>query len=104
MITCLKNEIRRCRPLLGTFVEITCSHKNETQANHAIAAAFAAIEHVQRLMSFHEETSEVSRLNALALNQPVSVSCQTYHVLECAKLLYVKSQGIFDITIAPQLM
>ncbi len=126
MNSCLKNEIpasprfageaggRRCRPLLGTFVEIVVKDDNTTQAHHArldepkarqaIDAAFAAIERVHTLMSFHDPDSEVSRLNRLAYNQKIFVSSETYEVLQYAKQLHELSDGVFDITIASQLI
>jgi thiamine biosynthesis lipoprotein len=67
-------------------------------------AAFKAIERVQRLMSFHDSESEVSKLNRFALQKAVSVSRETYQVLKLARRLSEQTQGIFDITIAPQLI
>ena len=104
MNLCLKNEIRRCRPLLGTFVEVTVDHHDAGQAQRAIDAAFAAIERVGHLMSFHDPQSEVSRLNRLAAHQNVFISCETYEVLRCAKELHERTEGIFDITVASELL
>jgi thiamine biosynthesis lipoprotein len=66
-------------------------------------AAFAAIETVHRLMSFHEETSDVSRLNRHAFEALVRVHPWTFQVLEAALDLYRHSRGAFDIRIAPTL-
>jgi len=104
MKSCLKNEIRRCRPFLGTFVEVAVVHGDEVQAQRAINAAFAAVERVHNLMSFHDPQSEVSRLNCLAADHEVPVSAQTYHVLKRAKEFYERTQGVFDITVGPQLI
>ena len=100
----LKNEIRRCRPLLGTFVEISVKHDDVSHARKAIDAAFAAIERVHKLMSFHDPKSEVSQLNRLAMKQPVSVSFATYQVLKCARELFEFSDGAFDVTVASELV
>ena len=100
----LKNEIRRCRPLLGTFVEVAVEHDDYGQAQAAINAAFVAVERVHALMSFHDPESEVSRLNCSAAHQKVSVSSETYHVLKCAKEFHERTQGVFDITVATELM
>ena len=43
--------VRRCRPLLGTFVDVSV----DEAAAHAIDAAFTAVEKVQGLMSFHSD-------------------------------------------------
>lgn len=91
------NDIRRCCPLLGTFVEISVSHGDATQAHAAIDAAFAAIARVQALMSFHDPRSEVSQLNRCAAKEAVPVGPETYRVLEYAKFLHGRTGGIFDI-------
>ncbi len=104
MNACLRNEIRRCRPLLGTFVEVAVKHDESDQAHTAINAAFVAVERVHNLMSFHDPQSEISRLNSLATHRKISVSFETYHVLKCAKELYERTQGIFDITVASELV
>ncbi len=95
---------RRCRPLLGTFVEITATHSNIKGTQRALGAAFGAIERVERLMSFHHCKSEVSKLNRLAARRPVRISPETFYVLKAAKKLYNRSCGVFDITIARQLV
>jgi len=56
-------EIRRCRPLLGTFVEIAVRGCNERLLARGIEAGFDAIVRVSRLMSFHDPLSDVSRMN-----------------------------------------
>jgi FAD:protein FMN transferase len=91
------------RPLLGTLVEIRAGGP-ESRVNDGIAAAFAAIERVQRLMSFHEADSDVSRINAAPVGREVAVDRETYCVLHCALDLGHRSDGAFDITIAPSLV
>ena len=69
----------------------------------AVEAAFIAVETVHRLMSFHEEGSDVSRLNREAFKAPTEVHPWTYQVLETALDLHSCSNGLFDIRIAPAL-
>lgn len=104
MTLLLKNTTHRCRPLLGTFVEITAVGDSREKANSAISAAFVEIERIQRLMSFHDLQSEISCLNRFAKQKPVRVSPETYAVLKCSLELYELSNGVFDITVASQLM
>lgn len=97
-------EIRRARPLLGTLVEIRASATGpQARLQAAIDAAFAAVERVQRLMSFHDAGSEVSALNREALHLPLRVDAQTWTVLAAAQRLSRLSQGAFDITVAARL-
>ncbi len=104
MTLSLKNKIQRCRPLLGTFVEITVEHADQREADAAMDAAFVAIERVQQLMSFHDAASEVSRLNRLAARENVFVSPETYEVIRWAKEFHERTNGIFDIAVAPELI
>ncbi len=96
-------EIRRCRPLLGTFVEICVSGQAEGDFNGAINAAFATIERIQERMSAHDAESELSRLNREAALRPVTVSRETFEVLRRADKLAAESGGAFDYTVAPLL-
>ncbi len=93
-------EIRRCRPLLGTFVEVATSGTNTASLERAINAAFAAIEKVHRLMSFHDPDSDVSRMNRDAFPKSVIVNPWTWKVLETAQQFARESNGVFDIATA----
>jgi thiamine biosynthesis lipoprotein len=96
------SEVRRCRPLLGTFVEIGADG-GAARADAAIAAAFAAVERVQRLMSFHDDASDVARLNREAAQRAVEVAPWTADVLRAAQHFHAATDGAFDVTIAPRL-
>jgi thiamine biosynthesis lipoprotein len=96
-------EVRRRRPLLGTFVEITVSGQDERKLNSAVDTAFAAIERIQNLVSTHDPKSELSLLNREATHRPVKVSRETYTILRRADRLAAESRGAFDYTIAPTL-
>ena len=93
----------RARPLLGTFVEITAIGPRGCDLDAAADAAFAAIAKVHRLMSFHEPTSDVRRLNREATTRPVQVDAWTWDVIATAVDLNRRSHGAFDITVAPLL-
>ena len=91
------------RPLLGTLVEIRATGSRSCLTG-GIAAAFAAIERVQHLMSYHDEASDVARINAAPTGCELSVDRDTYRVLRCARELQQRSDGAFDIAIAPSLV
>ena len=98
-----KQQVRRARPLLGTFVEIEVLGANETEMTAAVDAAFDAVAKVHRLMSFHDGDSDVSRLNREAHLRPTVVDAWTFAVLETAVELHRRSNGVFDVAIAPAL-
>lgn len=97
------SELRRARPLLGTLVEIRASGDMAALAA-ATDAAFAAIERIQRLMSFRDADSDVTRLNRAAFRSPVRVERETWEVLAAAAQFSQASNGVFDITVARQLV
>jgi thiamine biosynthesis lipoprotein len=92
-------EIRRCRPLLGTLVEVTCQGSPDD-----VDSAFDAIEKAHRLMSFHDPTSDVARINREASHESVKVHPWTWRVLKCAQEFSRRSHGVFDITVGRQLV
>jgi FAD:protein FMN transferase len=98
-----RTEIRRCRPLLGTFVEITVAGADEDRLNLAVDAAFAAVERIHDLMSAHDDRSELSLLNREAALRPVTVSRELFLVLQRADKLAAESGGAFDYNVAPTL-
>lgn len=111
--------LRRARPLLGTIVEIGIGAPSRGagfagadlnaaaaavwSAEAAVDAAFATVATVHRLMSFHEDDSDVARLNRQAAYRPVEVHPWTHEVLALALALYRDSAGLFDIAVAPVL-
>jgi FAD:protein FMN transferase len=107
------DSVRRARPLLGTFVEITASHVSLADALLAVGSlaelevaveeAFEAVARVHRLMSFHDPASDLSRLNREAGTNPVTIDAWTFEVLEIAVGLNRHSAGVFDINVAPAL-
>lgn len=83
--------MRRCRPSLGTLVEI------EADSDAVIEAGFAAVVRVHNLMSAHEPESELSRINC---GERVRLSPDTKAVLERAFFWFRKSGGVFDPAVA----
>ncbi|MFD2270122.1 FAD:protein FMN transferase [Undibacterium arcticum] len=93
---------RRAQPWLGTLVEISIADADSADApttDHAaaFAAAFGAIAAVQRLMSFHDAASDVSRFNRAPVGAVLEVDRQTLQVLQCALQIHAASGGLFDI-------
>src|SRR5271166_5218789 len=93
--------IRRARPLLGTFVEITAAGAPRPVMEEAVEAAFAAIAKVHQLMSLQEPESDLCRLNHEASASPVEVDPWTFEVLQAALDLQRRSEGLFDVAVAP---
>ena len=97
-------DVRRCRPLLGTFVEISATHTSTLEAHRVIDAAFDEVALVHRRMSFHDPDSDVSRVNQKALDHAVVVHSATFEVLRWARSIAESSDGCFDVTVADELV
>ena len=92
------SEVRRARPLLGTFVEITAQGVDETRLHRAVDEAFSVVCAVHRLMNFHDPGSDVGRLNAGAARIPLRVHPWSKRVLLAARNFSSETGGAFDIT------
>ena len=92
----------RCKPLLGTFVEI--STEDGEHSLHAIEMAFKAIEQVQSLMGFHDPKSELSQINARSHLMPIRIDPWTAEVLTIARDIHLQSQGIFNCGVGHRLV
>ncbi len=90
----------RCRPLLGTFVEITVPDEHR----EAIDAGFAAVERIHRLMSFHAEDSDLARLRRAPAGTPVPIAGETAEVLRRSLEFHRESGGLFDVAVGVQLV
>jgi thiamine biosynthesis lipoprotein len=89
---------------MGTLVHIAVRAHMQAEVDRATDAAFAAIEQVERLMSFHSPDSELSRLNRSASTAPQKVHAWTYAVLRRAVRIAALSDGLFDVAVAPVLV
>jgi thiamine biosynthesis lipoprotein len=102
----------RAQPWLGTLVGIRVDDPElheadamrDTQVQAAIDAAFAAVAEVHKLMSFHCPDSDVSCLNRHAHRKSVEVSAWTYRVIERGLEIARASSGLFDFTVAADLL
>ena len=93
--------MRRAQPWLGTLVDITLGSQADPQA---VTAAFAEVALVQRLMSFHDADSDVSRFNRAAVGVLIEVDPHTWNVLRLAIQVAASSHGCFNVACAPRLV
>jgi thiamine biosynthesis lipoprotein len=93
--------LERATPVFGSLASVCAQGGDRRSAALAVSAAFDALRHVHGLMSFHEPTSELSRVNREASAREVEVSRHTLSVLARAQRVSEVSGGAFDPTIAP---
>jgi thiamine biosynthesis lipoprotein len=92
----------RCKPLLGTFVEIMAA--DETYSSQALEEAFSAIEKVQALMNFYHPASELSQINTDGHLKEIRLHPWTAQVLRIAQEIHVQSQGVFNCGVGHRLV
>ena len=81
-------------------MEIEGSGMDAARLERGINVAFAAVEKVHRLMSFHDPDSDVSRMNRDAFTKSVVVHPWTWKVLKAAQQFSQQSNGVFNVAIA----
>ena len=98
----------RCKPMLGTYVEIQIDEAQmgltARQIRLALDEAFTSIALVQSLMGFHDPYSELSVMNALEPNQSLEIHPWTEKVLKTAQFICQESHGLFDCGVGRQLV
>ena len=66
-------------------------------------SAFERIERIHAQFSFHESASELTAVNRHLLstsNQPLSISGELREILTLAQVLYEKTDGLYDLSVA----
>lgn len=93
-----KKEFSQTEFLLNTQCNITAYGKD---AKSAVNAAFSEVERIHSLTDFYSPSSDVSRINSAAADEAVIVDAALIDILTVALDVCEKSNGAFDITIAP---
>ncbi len=99
------NELNRCKPLLGTYVEV--SLRAELSDFELIALSnrvFDQISSIQTQMSFHDPQSTLSQINSLATQTPMTLGEDCIELFAIVSKLNELSAGYFDPCIAQSLV
>lgn len=95
-----ESTLRRCRPWLGTFVDIAASGVDVD----ALERAFGRVAHVHARMSFHSPDSDIARLGSGRAGLSLRVDRDTTRVLAHAIGLFERSGGAFDVAVGARLV
>lgn len=90
----------RSRPLMGTVFQIVLHAPDEKAADEAARAAFDRVAELNQIMSDYVDDSELMKLNR-AGDSAVPISEDLWNVLSAARGISEKSDGAFDVTVAP---
>jgi len=93
--------LTRCKPLLGTYVEITAHTDGDhplayRDLTYCIEKAFSTIQDLHHRFNFYAENSELSHLNRLAHLGPLAISPQLKALLLIASEIHCYSEGLFN--------
>ncbi len=89
------------RPAMGTLFTLYLYAPDQQQASALFEAAFAEIERVEEALSNYRPSSELSRINRLAAQRPVTTDPEVFAFLERSLDFSRRSGGAFDITVGP---
>ncbi len=95
--------VSETRSLMSTWVTITVVGTERAAARRQVNAAFSEMARLATMLNAHDPHSELSRLNAAAGGDPVVVSPELYDAVRAGLLWRPRTEGAFDITIAPLL-
>jgi len=93
---------KEARIAMDTFAEISVYSADRDSAHEAIRDAFREIERIEKVFNRFDSASEVSRVNALAGIEEVTISPELFKIIEDSIYYSEISNGSFDITVAPQ--
>ncbi len=86
---------------MDTIVEISCVSHDREVTLRSIGEAFKEIERIEKLFNRYDDKSEVSRVNAVAGIEEVSISPELFGLIERSIHYSAVSGGSFDITVMP---
>jgi thiamine biosynthesis lipoprotein len=95
------NSVEQIRLLMGTQIRLTVIGDDRGAAEAAADATLQRMANLEALLSRHQSTSEVSRLNATGRVEGTSDALQD--VLQLAHYVSQLGDGAFDITVLPLL-
>ena len=86
---------------MGTTFTVIAYGEGQERLEQASEAAFGEVRRLENLMSNYRPDSEWSRVNRQAADRPVSVSEESFRLLEACLRYSRESEGSFDITVGP---
>jgi thiamine biosynthesis lipoprotein len=99
------NTISRSRPFLGTYVNVEVrSSLSDDKLIKISQKIYNRISQLEKMLSFHEEESELSYINTNAYHHDCSISDEMHEVIKQALQISKITNGLYDISIGGELM
>ncbi len=93
-----RSAFHRTMKLMGNRFQLTAVDASEKKATAALDAAILEIQQIEQRLTTFSDTSETAEINRQAGNRAVSVSRETFELIERSLRLSSITQGAFDIT------
>jgi thiamine biosynthesis lipoprotein len=93
-----KTVFSRSLKLMGNSFQISAVCENETRAGDMIEAGVQEIRRIEKLLTTFSEDSETAQINSKAGIEAVTVSQETFSIIERSIRISGITQGAFDIT------
>jgi FAD:protein FMN transferase len=102
-VSCMRTH-KRTELKMGTFIEIRLTGFFWNDFDLAFDNVFAAIDRIEKAANIYDADSELSRLNKASFDEEFYLSEDMFLLLYYSKILYIQTDGIFDITAGPLTM
>lgn len=102
-VFCMRTH-KRAELGMGTFIEIRLTGFFWNNFDLAFNNAFAVIDQIEKAANIYDENSELSRLNKASFEEEFYLSEDMFSLLYYSRILYIDTDGIFDVTTAPLTM
>ena len=89
------------RRAMACEFEVRFPAERYQQGTESALEALDLVEAWEEEISYFRPTSQLSRINLLAAEEPVEVSPSLFELLHLAMTLYAETQGAYDVTSAP---
>lgn len=86
---------------MGSRFELLLEGEDVVWLRAAGEEALAEIKRLDAQLTIYSESSELSRVNALAARGPVRVEPRLFALLQTAQRMHEETDGAFDVTVAP---
>ncbi|MGB2820170.1 MAG: flippase activity-associated protein Agl23, partial [Phycisphaerae bacterium] len=83
---------------MGCVFEAVIAGADEDAARNAAEAAFEELDRMEKLLSRYSAYSDVGRINAAEVGEPVIVDIETCQCLSLARQIWSETNGAFDVT------
>src|SRR5690606_11670517 len=88
--------LSQSRPMMGTEIRVQVWHEDPAVGTKAVAAVFAEMERIDRLMSTYIDDSRISLINREAAERAVPAGKELYDLLVRSLDMSILTRGAFD--------